>query len=630
MGMNLGNLGELMVDIGANVARLQRDAGKAVRVAKGMERKIKRFASSIGMALSGAFGVVSIVRFGKHVLDTADEVMKLGTQTGLTARFVSGLRHEASLAGVEFSGLDTSMTRLARNIQEGAQGMGAAKRAFDAMGISQRFLKIHANDLETVLLEMADRFSGYADGATKSALATMTMGRAGKAWIPILNQGGQALKKQISQGATMTAELGKQAELFNDTMAIITNNTLRIANVAMSSLLPHVQSWATEMAEVKGDTEKTREAFDGIGRVLSAVANISLSMMQAVKVGAAVITNSLWHLGRAIGLLKHVPDMLRGNFAGFTRAVFSITSETEKNFDKVGDDADALAERLAKTAKAIATIFAKSDDDEPYFEDWYEIGKDPKKLAAPVIVAADAAVKAAKMASNSLKITSTATGKMGEDVSAGLTKSGRMIAGWASRSADYIVDFVRTGKFAMNDLVESIMRDLVRLVAKQQMMRVFGGLLGIDLSGRGTKTTKGSVTSKAATSKAATGMAMAAGKVLAFAQGGAIVNRPTLFPMANDAGLMGEAGAEGIFPLERRGGKLGIRASGGGGGVLVQVLDQRGASAPEVAVSSSTSSMGDDVIRVLIRDEVSGGIADGAFDGAMGSSFGLRRRGAFR
>ena len=59
---------------------------------------------------------------------------------------------------------------------------------------------------------------------------------------------------------------------------------------------------------------------------------------------------------------------------------------------------------------------------------------------------------------------------------------------------------------------------------------------------------------------------------------GGIVNRPTMFPMKNGMGLMGEAGAEAIMPLQRgRNGKLGVQASGGVGNVVVNV-DATGSS----------------------------------------------------
>jgi len=56
----------------------------------------------------------------------------------------------------------------------------------------------------------------------------------------------------------------------------------------------------------------------------------------------------------------------------------------------------------------------------------------------------------------------------------------------------------------------------------------------------------------------ANGAAFSNGQVTPFASGG-IVGSPTLFPMANGAGLMGEAGPEAIMPLKRdKNGKLGV------------------------------------------------------------------------
>ncbi|MEO1467586.1 MAG: phage tail tape measure protein [Pseudomonadota bacterium] len=61
------------------------------------------------------------------------------------------------------------------------------------------------------------------------------------------------------------------------------------------------------------------------------------------------------------------------------------------------------------------------------------------------------------------------------------------------------------------------------------------------------------------------GGAFSAGRVRAFARGG-VVDGPTVFPMRNGTGLMGEAGAEAILPLTRGAdGRLGVQASGMGG-----------------------------------------------------------------
>ncbi|MEM9780858.1 MAG: phage tail tape measure protein [Pseudomonadota bacterium] len=79
----------------------------------------------------------------------------------------------------------------------------------------------------------------------------------------------------------------------------------------------------------------------------------------------------------------------------------------------------------------------------------------------------------------------------------------------------------------------------------------------------------------------ASGGAMSSGRVRAFARGG-VVNGPTMFPMRNGVGLMGEAGPEAIMPLSRGpDGRLGVRAVSGGGGrsqviVNIQTPDVEG------------------------------------------------------
>ncbi len=84
----------------------------------------------------------------------------------------------------------------------------------------------------------------------------------------------------------------------------------------------------------------------------------------------------------------------------------------------------------------------------------------------------------------------------------------------------------------------------------------------------------------------AKGNAFDRGRLASFARGGAltnsIVNRPTLFPMANGAGLMGESGPEAVLPLTRlANGDLGVSMPGpapaAAGPVNVYNIDARGA-----------------------------------------------------
>jgi len=123
---------------------------------------------------------------------------------------------------------------------------------------------------------------------------------------------------------------------------------------------------------------------------------------------------------------------------------------------------------------------------------------------------------------------------------------------------DALVDFVMTGTLNFRKLANSIISDMVRIAIQQAITAPltgwFKGLFGN-----------------------ADGNAFIDGKVQKYAYGG-VVNKPTLFPMANGMGLMGEAGAEAILPLKRGSdGKLGVKAQGGGTNIVVNV-DASGSS----------------------------------------------------
>jgi polyhydroxyalkanoate synthesis regulator phasin len=123
---------------------------------------------------------------------------------------------------------------------------------------------------------------------------------------------------------------------------------------------------------------------------------------------------------------------------------------------------------------------------------------------------------------------------------------------------------------AFSSILDGTKSDIARMIARQWVEQLLGGF-GTPAGGAG-----GGLLSFLLPS--AKGNAFGAGRVIAMANGG-IVNGPTLFPMANGMGLMGEAGPEAVMPLARdRQGRLGVR---GGGGGFVQTLNFNGYGKPD-------------------------------------------------
>ena len=157
---------------------------------------------------------------------------------------------------------------------------------------------------------------------------------------------------------------------------------------------------------------------------------------------------------------------------------------------------------------------------------------------------------------------------------------------------DALVNFVMTGKLAFDDLARSIISSMARIVIQKTIMAPFTGWLDTILGN-------------------ANGNAFSNGEVEKFAYGGSIVNRPTLFPMKNGMGLMGEAGAEAIMPLKRGSdGKLGVTAQGGGSNVVNVSVNASGTSAQGNTMKASQlgKMIGTAIEAELIKQKRPGGI----------------------
>lgn len=183
----------------------------------------------------------------------------------------------------------------------------------------------------------------------------------------------------------------------------------------------------------------------------------------------------------------------------------------------------------------------------------------------------------------------------------------------STKMADAFIAFSATGKMSFADMTKSILADIGKMILKQMIfnelqsgakMMASSDTSWIAAIGKAFVGSQGAPT--VPTTASANGNVFNAGKLVPFATGGAVVSQPTFFPMANGGtGLMGEAGVEGVFPLTRINGKLGIQAAGAGS----SYVDQR---RYEVAVTVQGSQnneqtgqiVAEKVMRAIAQQEI--------------------------
>lgn len=170
-------------------------------------------------------------------------------------------------------------------------------------------------------------------------------------------------------------------------------------------------------------------------------------------------------------------------------------------------------------------------------------------------------------------------------------------------------------------IISTISQILYKMTVAKGLAVGFQALFSAFLPGVGGGVNVGSATSFSASAK---GNVFSGPGISAFSS--SVVSRPTIFPFAKGIGLMGEAGDEGILPLTRINGKLGVHATGGGGpSVQMNFIN----APPVESKSSSTDSGGnqrvDIVFKKMIEQVGVESIANGEMGRAIVGKFGSKQ-----
>lgn len=187
-----------------------------------------------------------------------------------------------------------------------------------------------------------------------------------------------------------------------------------------------------------------------------------------------------------------------------------------------------------------------------------------------------------------------------------------LVTGTLSSTEDAIIDFCKTGKFNFSDFAASVIEDFSRIIIRAQLAKLAmsmgfgsegGGFFGLFANG-GLVTGPGTGTSDSIPARLSNGEFVVNAK-------SAQRYRGVLEAINNNRFASGGSVGGGSYSSSP----------------TVQIIDQRSNSSAPVQTSTATGPDGQKMIRVLIRDTVRQGLAQGQYDGSLKNSYGLRRVG---
>jgi hypothetical protein len=369
----MANLGSLVVTLEANISKYLSDMKKS---GKETEEAMKRVegAVEIGKKALEYFGAaLTIGEFAELIkgsIDAADELRDMSQKTGVAVETLNGLGFAAGQAGSNLESVSAAAGKVNKAVAEAAGGNRDMIEAFSKLGIAVRDAQGNLKTADVVIAEVADKFKDYADGPEKTAIALRVFGKAGEEMIPLLNDGGDAMRENIAyakQYSGVTDELASASDNFNDTMGKLTIQQKGFVNSISSAVLPLLQTVADEMLGAAESSNK----FSLAGAVVRTVLETFVVVGSEVAFTFKAVGTEIGGIAAQLAALAH------GDIKGFNFIGDAMKADAEKAakehqafIDKVLDHtpqpavvpAQAAADDANKPKPRAPTLRAKGDD----------------------------------------------------------------------------------------------------------------------------------------------------------------------------------------------------------------------------------------------------------------------------
>lgn len=198
----------------------------AARNMRGLEAgaaKLSGLLSTVGVG--AGLSVAGLAAFAKTGIDAADSLNDMSQRLGVSVKDLASFKLAAEQSGTSLDGVGAGIARLTRSIGEAERGNKQMAAALQGLGITAR-------DPKEAFFQLADAVQRIEDPSKRAALLSQVLGKSYQELVPLLNQGGAALRDSARQSETFAdamARLAPEADKFNDKLAELKSNAAGFA-----------------------------------------------------------------------------------------------------------------------------------------------------------------------------------------------------------------------------------------------------------------------------------------------------------------------------------------------------------------------------------------------------------------
>ena len=380
-----GALGELNIDLSANIAKFESAMEKAAYLAETSMDKVQAAMQAaqahakllegalgaLGTSL-GALGVVAgagaFVGMVKGSIESAAEMKHLSEQTGVSVSALSALKGAAKLAGVDLQDAAMMASKLDKAMWQAQGGNVQAQSSFEKLGVKATDANGRLRDTESVLMDVAKRFESMESGAAKTALAQELFGKTGYKMIPLLEQlaeKGDLNGKVTEHQADVALHLEQSWVKLQGAMNGWKFGAMETIAPALERLIPILPVLTAGVVGLIGVVKILPAAIEGVTtaiRVMQAVTTLAGLTGMGVFAGlttavetftAAIAANPIGAMAVAILAVGSALYLLQDRMLTLGGTTASVGNWIGGVWDTVNDGATKLANAVSPMAKAV-------------------------------------------------------------------------------------------------------------------------------------------------------------------------------------------------------------------------------------------------------------------------------------
>ena len=340
--------------------------------------KLRSHLPSIKTLAIGAAGAITglsaaLFATAKTTATAYDKYQKFSDQTALSTEYLSKMTVAADYAGVSQDALFKSIQKLSIGVGEADRGIGQAKDTFEELGISVKDSTGKLKTADQLMPILANKFSNMTDSTKRLEMAQKLFGQRNTSMLQLLNQGSGALDEYTASaekmGVVVSSNAGRNAALFNDTIADSMRVLKGLKNVIGEQVMPYITGLAKKFNEF---------AINNRDKIIDFGKSFLNTMLNILEKGVYAVTSikTAWYA---------LEEVWVGTKIAFNELVMyiikktqSLVEEEEKELEKAGEKGflGRFIEGTKKVVGATAFMgltFAKEGAKKVYKENMAEL-----------------------------------------------------------------------------------------------------------------------------------------------------------------------------------------------------------------------------------------------------------------